>query len=256
MKRKFFIYPYARTPCILYENEKLRKTVLFRSLMNKMFGDTLKRKFRNNFCINALFKPFSYIYIHVPHPNAKLIYIGYDRTVFFVLKGDFEVDYVYTVERKSAIIKKQKFLGYPIFWNKNAETIENKSILTHYLKTHWVSLRNGSAKMHGDFTPFNLLLSENGQVTAIDHSNRNEKSLLFDHFYFYAYFLHMLDFTIFRYPKNYRHLEHELNNIYREIFEDENKKFLQNEIKKIDLNQFKILKIPKIILEQFADCVI
>jgi hypothetical protein len=189
----------------------------------------------------------SNISLEVPHPAVEIIYQGFERKVYFVLNACGQVDHIFVLEKEKKIPEQRPFMGYPIFWNKCDETIVNSGILKQFLMNHWQSLNSGEAVIHGDLTPYNILVNEKGEVTTIDPRNIQIDTLLYDHFYFYSYFLQMIDYRIFGYPKNYYSLKMELQKIFIETFADENKSVLMKEIEHISIE-------PDSRLDDIASC--
>jgi hypothetical protein len=168
----------------------------------------------------------------IPDKNVNLIYKGYDYTHFFVLKQN-EVIKMYTLYEKKII--KTNFLGYPLIENFQINYFSNKNTISLILKRHWLQLKNGIKKCHGDFTPFNILIKKN-KFYFIDEK-KNTQPIIFDHFYFYSSILFKVSSFATNAPEINKTIKIELDAIYLEIFKNENIHSLKNQLLQIKTHE-------------------
>jgi hypothetical protein len=240
MRKIFYYFPYKRHPCILYADSSLFSTKIFSVLYNKIGFGSVKLRLRCNVYLSKLFELINRGYEDVPDNRVEMIYDGFDNKIYFVFNAEGGVSEVYVKDRSksSSLIKKKKFLGYPVYYDKTCSMIENEKPLRNFLKNHWSSLKNGTSKLHGDLVPFNVLIDDKNKVHLIDSRKRVTNSLISDHFYFYAFFLDMIKKQKPYSASNYQNIQQTLDNMYLYIFKGENKAFLTKLVSQIKINEF------------------
>ena len=235
-KTTFFLFspPWKRVKIYFSANEILKEK-LFKSLAQKTAPNFYTRiRTSRIFCI--LFNWFFKREKEIPNTKVFLIYEGYDSTVFFYIK-EHEIG---VIRKKDGKHTEEEFLGYPIHFDFSLDYIPNKKLLQEVLRKHWIDLKSGKTKIHGDFTHNNILVDENEKISFIDKKKvQEDTSVITDLFYFYAYFL--IRASLYR-PRDKRRLtslENDLNSIYSSVFEDEDKTALEM-INKLSLKNFNV----------------
>ncbi len=185
-------------------------------------------KIRTNTLFVKIFHKYFRQNKYIPDNNVFLIYEGRDSTIYFCKKDKK----LYLLREKGSSVKKEKFKGFPIHYDFSSTNIENKELIIDVLKKHLESLKSERIKLHGDFTVYNILVSKDGYISIIDDRINRNKSILTDHFSFYIVFLRRIKRHNFFNIRRRRRIETELENIFLQVFKNEDYKILE-EIEKI-----------------------
>jgi hypothetical protein len=194
IEEDFYCYPKNQSLCIYYTDASILKNRLFKALslqVSPKEGLLLRfRKTSFGHFLSQLVKPEK-ITIEIPdNSNCKIIYKNNNNLVFF----DFDEISPKKVLKKSKENEflPNKFLGFSLIENYTKEEyFKKRDAIILALEERWGELVSGN-KLHGDFTHFNILLSSENKIHFID-KKEVENSILFDHFYFYSYYLQCLE---------------------------------------------------------------
>ncbi|MCG8607989.1 hypothetical protein MJD09_23760 [bacterium] len=186
--------------------------------------------------VDFIARVFLKIDIEIPDENIKIVYDSGKKLVCFKFTGN-QPQLVYHVDR-SGETTQEKFWGYPIITDYKYEHI-NFNLVFHVLNDHWRDIKRNSPKkvvtdfLHGDLTHFNILV-DNDDVQLIDQE-KISNSVLFDHFYFYSYFLEALERNVVVSEIELRKIKDKLDDIYTKIFQREDSDFLLLALNKVIL---------------------
>jgi hypothetical protein len=194
IKNQFFCYPKKQKLSIIYKDIDCLNSRLFNSLSTQIspkngFLQRLRKSKFGHFLSNLLTSNK----IEISFLDSKNVKIGYKNNSKVVLFGFDEENNPVEVYKKNGkgLWDKTSFLGYTLIEKYTKEEYFNKrESIAIALKKRWKEILSGK-DLHGDFTHFNILLSPNNIPKFID-DNTCENSKLFDHFYFYSYYLQSL----------------------------------------------------------------
>ncbi len=248
IKRRLKVFPFFRTPCLFYAEKEVLDSQMASVLFNKMFGNSWKFRLINNKVVLFLLGVVFQKSLSLPKEGRFLVYHGYDADKYFEIDHKLDVTNVYTLLKDNKFVK-EKFLGYPIFYDVNSTNLNNGKQIEKFLKEHWERIKvEGEEVLHGDLNPYNVLLSSKGSITFVDKKEVVNNSVLFDHFYFFSCLLNVLILN----DNHYRdEIVEELTEIYENIFEKEKKDFLISKVEEIDLSR-SVLRNPKFCKERFG----
>ena len=189
----FYCYPKNQSLCLYYSDASVLKTRLFKGLslqVSPKEGFLLRlRKSNLGHYFSKLFRTQK-VKLSLPeNSNTKIIYRNDNNLVYF----DFENSTIKKIHKKLNNNKflSINFLGYSLIESYSAEEYFTKrDNIIKAIKARWSELVSGE-RLHGDFTHFNILLSTDGKIKFIDNKVI-DNSILFDHFYFYGYYLQCL----------------------------------------------------------------
>ncbi len=192
---QFFCYPKNKNLSILYADKTYLKTRLFKALSHQISPkEGLLLRFRKTNFGHFLgkFKKSDVIKVKVPkNINLKIGYKNNEKIIFFEFdKNDAPIKVF--KKNKTNLFEESDFIGYSLIENYTKEEyFKKRSFIKLALEKRWQEILDNK-KLHGDFTHFNILLSEEKHLHYID-DKRTENSILFDHFYFYSYYSQCLE---------------------------------------------------------------
>lgn len=192
---QFFCYPKNKNLSILYTDKRLLKTRLFKALSLQISPKegTLLRFRKTNFGhqLSTLNKKDNITLTIPENRNLKIGYKNNDKIIFFELdKNDIPTKIVKSNSAEE--FEESSFLGFSIIENyTKKEYFSKRDFIKKALEKRWQEITE-SKILHGDFTHFNVLISKENKLHFIDNKNI-ENSVLFDHFYFYSYFIQCLE---------------------------------------------------------------
>lgn len=194
--RNFFYFPKAQNICLIYADVSVLKLRLFKSLCIQVSSkNTLLFRFRKQKLGHLFYK---LVYRNEPKlqlecSNAtKLGYLSNGKKIVFEFDEQNEPIYVYKQGNVDGNWEKEHFLGYTLIENYSKEEYFNKrKLLKKALEIRWNQITKGE-KLHGDFTHLNVLISSSNELIFIDEKQL-KNSQLFDHYYFYSYFIQCLE---------------------------------------------------------------
>lgn len=195
MERKFFYFPKQQNLCLLYSTTQVLKSRLFKALSiqispKKSFALKLRRSKIGHFFFILFFNETA-MNLQVPNNQIKIGYVSNGKKVMFQLNDNNEPIYVYK-EHKQNEWKKENFIGYTLIEKYKKEEYFNKiEFVKDALEIRWKEILINK-KLHGDFTHLNILVNTANGVTFIDEKHI-ENSILFDHYYFYSYFIQCIE---------------------------------------------------------------
>lgn len=195
IEAQFFCYPKNKNLNILYTDKRCLETRLFKALSYQISPkEGFLLRFRKTIFGHYLSKLNKKDKIKIKVLENKNLKIGYknnEKSIFF----EFDKN-----ERPIKVLKKNgdglftesDFLGYSLIENytKN-EYFKKRSFIILALEKRWQEILDNKI-LHGDFTHFNILLSKDKTIHYIDERKVNN-SILFDHFYFYSYYIQCLE---------------------------------------------------------------
>jgi hypothetical protein len=195
IENQFFCYPKNKDLCILYTDKEFLKSRLFKALslqISPKEGFLLRLRKTQLGHLLSTFKKNETLKLKVPEKNnLKIGYKNKDKIIFFEFD---ENDAPIKILKKNEfeIFEEFEFLGYSILENYTKKEYFNKSgFIKQALEKRWQEITE-SKVLHGDFTHFNVLFSQEKVFHFID-AKKIENSILFDHFYFYSYFMQCLE---------------------------------------------------------------
>ena len=195
IEHQFFCYPKNQNLSLLYKDANYLKSRLFLALSIQIspkngFLLQLRKTKLGHFL--SYFLPSSKIKCFFL--ENKSIKIGYKSNGKILLFGFDENENPVEVYKQNAngFWNATSFLGYSIIeeYTKKEYFLKREFIKTA-LEKRWQALEKGE-DLHGDFTHFNILLSADKKVAFID-DKKVVNSKLFDHFYFYSYYVQCLE---------------------------------------------------------------
>ena len=209
IRKKFFYFPFKRIPYVLYDSYEVTQTTLFISLFYKLSHNLVKYRFLRILLKLSFYRFFTQITISVPNDRIKIIYYGYENKIFFEFSGQHinDISCIYSKYGNKYI--KEPFSGYPVYYKLSSPKINHKKQMKTFLMKHWRDLKSKRAKLHGDLTMFNILI-KGERVISIDKKVVTN-SIIFDHFYFYSYFMQIVA------DKNRKSISNQLKLIYKMI---------------------------------------
>lgn len=218
---KFYCFPFCRHPLLMYRDKAVLQSELFKVFYYKLFRSRKVLEYRRT---NNLFQWFgetmSTRRVIVPNQDIQLIYGGYDSKVMFEMDRErLEVTRVWRGIEENEF-RAEPFLGYPVFYDYTKSEIGQVGRLGSFLRNHWFHLKEGGAS-HGDLTHYNLLINPRGRVRAIDAKTRRVQSALTDLFYFYTFFLHVLNKHLRSDSTRYQTIISQLDSIFISIFSED-----------------------------------
>lgn len=195
IETQFFCYPKNKNLSILYANKGILKTRLFKALslqVSPKEGVLLRiRKTNLGHQLSTLNKK-NIVSLYVPeNKNLKLGYNNNNKIIFFEFdKNDTPIKILKS--NNSLVFEEFNFLGYSIIEGyTKSEYFNKRNYIKKALEKRWKEI-NQNEILHGDFTHFNVLLSQENELCFID-AKKVDNSILFDHFYFYSYFVQCLE---------------------------------------------------------------
>ena len=171
--------------------------------------------------------------LSVPKENIFLVYMGRDATTYFCKDSK---EKIFVLREEKGLLKRESFKGFPIHYNFSLPYISNKKLIIDVLKKHLGDLKTGKTKTHGDFTVFNILV-DGKKISIIDQKENRSASILTDFFYFYTYFLRRIKRHNPLNKETRKILKAELDEIYEEVFGQEDSSLL-SELGKITPKDF------------------
>lgn len=192
---QFFCYPNNKNLSILYLDKRCLKTRLFKALSYQISSkDGFLLKFRKTNLGHYLSKLSRKDILEFKIPENKNLKIGYknnDKIIFFEFdENDLPVKVLW--KNKDSIFEESDFLGYSLIENYTTkEYYKKRDFIKLALEKRWQQILENK-NLHGDFTHFNILISQEQNLHFIDAKKLNN-SILFDHFYFYSYYCQCLE---------------------------------------------------------------
>ena len=252
MIKRFFYYPFPRKRALLYTDRDVLRSELFRALDCKLFPENPPvLKLRRGACASlaeVLFRK----HCDVPAAEVSLIYLGYESNVYFALDAAGCPARVW--RERDAAVKEEAVLGMPVFFDPAAGEPDSILKLKEFLRQHWINLRAGGS-LHGDLTHFNILLSQQGVVSAIDQRPPLQTASLSDHFYFYAYLLRAV--RRYRPASDARHeqVKAVLDGLMKSVFSYESPEYLREQLTLVKPELFPV-SMEETALESFSSAVL
>jgi hypothetical protein len=195
IETQFFCYPKNKDLCILYRDVQVLDSRLFKALslqISPKEGFLLRlRKTRIGHFLSS-FSASSKMKVKITEGNSiKLGYKNQGKIIYFTL-DDFNNPTSIIKESSNNIFQNTPFLGYSIIEEySKKEYFKKREFIKLALLNRWNEVENNNI-LHGDFTHFNVLLSVENKLSFIDEK-QVENSKLFDHFYFYSYYIQCLE---------------------------------------------------------------
>ena len=233
IETQFFCYPKNKDLCILYVDKQLLKSRLFKALSLQISPkEGFLLRFRKTNFGHQLGKLNKNDILKIEVPQNKNIKIGYknnNKIIFFEFdKNDNPIKIL--KKNESETFTEFEFLGYSIIENYTKKEYHKKrSFIKQALEKRWQEITE-SKILHGDFTHFNVLLSQENKIHFID-AKKVENSVLFDHFYFYSYFIQCLEKCQTISTKEVLEIKIDLQNIISSILDTNVIKEILNTIK-------------------------
>lgn len=192
---QFFCYPKNKDLCILYSDKEHLKSRLFKALSLQISPkEGFLLRFRKTNFGHYLGKLNRKDILKIKLPENKNLKIGYknnNKIIFFEFdKNDNPINIL--KKNESEVFEESKFLGYSIIESYTKKEYFKKR---NFIKQALEKRRQETSEskiLHGDFTHFNVLLSQENNIYFID-DKKVENSVLFDHFYFYSYYIQCLE---------------------------------------------------------------
>ena len=195
MKQKFYSYPAQKKLMVLYTSPKIFKSPIFQSLIIQISpNNTFLLRLRRTILGHWLYVIFTFnrkISTMIPKEGIELAYINHEKQVLFEFNNiDLPVK-VYKGKRDESNWNKNDYFGLPLITEYSKKEFNKKwELIQSALEQRWKMLMTGNPfnkyELHGDFTHFNILISNDNLLIEIDQKEITN-SILFDHFYFYAY---------------------------------------------------------------------
>ena len=195
IETQFFCYPKQQGLGLIYTDVSVLKTRLFKSLSlqispTESFFLRLRKSKIGHYL--SYFLNFKKIKINFKkESNSVLGYVSNGKTILFCFDKNNNPVKVYD-KKATNFWQENSFLGYTIieeYTKKNY--FSNRENIISALKKRWKEIEKGE-KLHGDFTHFNILVAAKNELIFIDEK-KVKNSKLFDHFYFYSYYLQCLE---------------------------------------------------------------
>lgn len=231
--KTFFYFPKKQHLCLLYSDEKVLKSSLFTSLIlqisprNTFFFKVRKTKLGSLLavCLNQK--------ITIKLPKEATIFIGYqnkEKLIFFEFNKENKPISVY--KKENDIWLKSDFLGFSLIENYSVEEyFLKREIIKEALTIQWKKNQD-KKQLHGDFTHFNILVDAKKKISFIDEKEV-KNSVLYDHFYFYAYYIQCLERSREVTQDDVEKIKKDVLNIIKSICKTDN---LSSALKSINLN--------------------
>lgn len=229
------MFTYKGFPNIGYTNRKVFESKIFDSLYSKLGDNSFKWRIRKNLLVSFLCERFLSKEIETPNSKVDLLYIGYDSIVCFELDDSLNVKKVFRKVNDNKFVQ-EEFLGYsPSIFNKG-EFRNQSEILIKFFKKHWLELKKGAKKIHGDLVPSNLTIK--GEVVSVfDPKILYSDSIVFDHLYFYCYAHKKIDERKKLLANEKKELLSILDNIFVKTFDKKEREFILKEVKNLKLKK-------------------
>ena len=235
IETQFFCYPKNKNLSVLYTDKKLLKSRLFKALslqISPKEGALLRLRKTNFGHQLSTFNKKDNITLTIPdNRNLKIGYKNNGKIIFFELdKNNIPTKIVKINSDKE--FEESSFLGYSIIENyTKKEYFSKRDFIKKALEKRWQEILDNK-NLHGDFTHFNVLLSQEKKLYFIDNKNI-ENSVLFDHFYFYSYYMQCLERCKTLSSSNVSEIKADLQNIIFKTCKLDN---LKEYLKKINID--------------------
>lgn len=195
IETQFFCYPKNKNLSILYADKSYLSSRLFKALsfqISPKEGVLLRfRKTVIGHFLSALNQKNSIVLKIPKNRNLKLAYQNNNKTIFFEFDSSDNPVNVLS-ENEVGVFEKSNFSGYSLIENyTKKEYFQKRVFIKKALEKRWNEIMQFKI-LHGDFTHFNILLSKEHKLHFID-SKKVQNSILFDHFYFYSYYVQCLE---------------------------------------------------------------
>ena len=189
---KFNCFPKKQARCLIYSDIEGFKSRLFSDLALQLSSKGSLFYLFKKTVIGHLLNKLSTIKYPVPKPDTSFLgLLKKDRCILFEMSGSTPR----TVWKKSDAKDEwlsEPFLGYQIISRYSFSEFKNKEpVIRDCFKVHQQNYIKQD-RIHGDFTHFNILRNNDGEIFFIDEKPDNN-SQLFDHFYFYSYLKQCLE---------------------------------------------------------------
>ena len=193
--QQFFCFPKEQPLSIIYKDINCLKSRLFLALslqVSPKNGFLLQlRKSKLGHYLSSFLLSSKTTITSLKSENIKIGYINNHKLLLFTFDNNNNPDSVFK-KNADGLWLSTPFVGYSVIEEyTKKEYFKKKKFIKLALEKRWQELEKGN-NLHGDFTHFNILLSYNNKLTVIDE-NKCENSKLFDHFYFYSYFIQCLE---------------------------------------------------------------
>ena len=233
---QFFCFPNNKDLSILYADKNSLKTRLFKALsiqISPKEGFLLRLRKTQLGHYLSKFDKSDLLIIKLPiHKNLKIGYQNNNKIIFFEFDNNDKPIKVLKVNHTKNY-EEFEFLGYSIIENYCKKEYYNKRrFIKLALEKRWQEILENNF-LHGDFTHFNVLLSEQNTIHFID-AKKVKNSILFDHFYFYSYYVQCLERCQTISSNDIFEIKNDLQNIISEICKLENLQKVLYDIKMDD----------------------
>ncbi len=216
--KQFYCFPKKQSSMILYSNCSDFQLELFQVLFSLIGGRfSIAFRIRKNFIVDQMIKNFISIQYRIPSEDVRLVLVKKNSINYFHFRQDQPIKVTSQKDNKQS--EENKFLGYPVIYQYSIVELNSESLL-ETLTNHWQEIKSGQRSLHYDFTHSNIL-NNKGTINIIDAKQGGKNSLIYDHFYFFAYLLKR--FNQDQRINNQRLLKliDALNNLYNKIFTGE-----------------------------------
>jgi len=195
MKQKFYCFPKQQNLMILYTSRKFFKSYVFQSLYIQISPkNKFLLRFRKTILGHWLYVFFTVkrkISIPVPVEGIELAYFNNNKQVLFEFCDNDLPIKVYIKKQNDSNWDANEYFGLPLIIEYSKKEFHQKwEYIQSALEQRWKRLMKGESfnmnQLHGDYTHLNILISKDKHIIEIDQKIISN-SILFDHFYFYAY---------------------------------------------------------------------
>lgn len=250
IEHQFFCYPKLQELSVLYKDVNYLNNRLFSSLSIQMSPKNgFLQRIRKTKFGHYLSEFLTQNTISISSLNTPNFCIGYKNGPKLLL-FDFDKENNPTAVYKKGTLgnwEKSTFLGYTLIEKyTKQEYFSKREQIAIVLKRRWEEILNGEG-LHGDFTHFNVLISAEDKIVFID-ANSCENSKLFDHFYFYSYYVQCLERCNTISKKDVFEIKNDLQNLIKTIcYSKDLESLLRNISTKEAVGLFPLEKEGKII---------
>ncbi len=262
MVKKFYMFPFNQDMMILYQNHRVLRTIYFRSLYFQITPkNSIPIRFRKSYFGHLLFKltPLNRIVkLDISNNNILLVYVNNGKQVQFDFDNKFRPIRVFTGKFNSLTLIENKYLGLPLLTEYTLTEFNSKyPLIKRALMIRWSIIKKTKShhKLHGDFTHFNVLSDDSGQLSEID-GKCIVNSDIFDHYYFYSYLRQCLSKCITLSKNDFTTITTILDRLILDVFQIESLGFLLNLLSKVVIEDAKGLANPKASLDTFKELLV
>lgn len=247
----FFCYPKKQNLYLFYKDKKVLNNRLFKSL-------SLQISPKNGFLLRLRKTIVGHYFSFFTHYKKEKNFVLENQNIKIGYKNNGKL-LLFSFDKKNnpkEVYKKNQqnlwnnfpFLGYSIIEKYTKEEYYYKrKFIKKALEKRWKEINNNKG-LHGDFTHFNILLSSKKKIFFIDEK-KTVNSKLFDHFYFYSYFMQCLSRCKTISPKDILEIKKDLQIIIKNICKVNDKKVLLINLNIEDAIGLSVLEKDKRLIE-------